>query len=44
MRSWRNSREYSKVDGPIFKMEDDPRVTRVGKFLRRFSIDELPRL
>jgi exopolysaccharide biosynthesis polyprenyl glycosylphosphotransferase len=37
-------REYSKVDGPIFKMEDDPRVTRVGKFLRRFSIDELPQV
>jgi exopolysaccharide biosynthesis polyprenyl glycosylphosphotransferase len=37
-------REYSKVDGPIFKMEDDPRITRVGKFLRRLSIDELPQV
>ena len=29
-------------DGVIFKMKDDPRVTRVGKFIRRFSIDEMP--
>lgn len=28
--------------GPLFKMRDDPRVTRVGKVLRRFSIDEIP--
>jgi lipopolysaccharide/colanic/teichoic acid biosynthesis glycosyltransferase len=30
--------------GAAFKMEDDPRITRVGKFLRRTSIDELPQL
>ncbi|MGD9001276.1 MAG: undecaprenyl-phosphate glucose phosphotransferase [Anaerolineae bacterium] len=35
-------RDLSEVDGPIFKMRDDPRVTRVGRMLRRFSIDELP--
>ena len=29
-------------DGPMVKIKDDPRVTRVGKFIRRFSIDELP--
>lgn len=34
----------SDADGPRFKMEHDPRVTRVGAVLRRFSIDELPQL
>lgn len=31
-------------DGPLFKIENDPRITPVGKFLRKFDIDELPQL
>jgi exopolysaccharide biosynthesis polyprenyl glycosylphosphotransferase len=34
----------NEADGPLFKMRDDPRVTRVGRFLRRTSIDEIPQL
>lgn len=34
--------ERNEMNGPIFKIEDDPRITRVGRFIRRTSIDELP--
>jgi len=34
----------NEVSGPVFKIKDDPRITRVGKFLRKTSIDELPQL
>jgi exopolysaccharide biosynthesis polyprenyl glycosylphosphotransferase len=34
----------NEADGPLFKMVDDPRVTRVGRFLRASSIDEIPQL
>ena len=36
--------EQNELDGPAFKMKDDPRITRIGKVLRRTSIDELPQL
>jgi exopolysaccharide biosynthesis polyprenyl glycosylphosphotransferase len=34
----------NEADGPLFKMKNDPRVTRVGRILRKLSIDELPQL
>ncbi len=34
--------ERNEADGPLFKMKDDPRITRVGRYLRKLSIDELP--
>jgi exopolysaccharide biosynthesis polyprenyl glycosylphosphotransferase len=34
----------NEVDGAMFKMKDDPRVTRVGRFIRKISVDELPQL
>ena len=36
--------KYNEADGPLFKMKNDPRITRVGRFLRKFSIDELPQI
>ena len=36
--------DQNEMDGPVFKIRDDPRVTRVGRFLRRTGIDELPQL
>ncbi len=37
-------REHNEADGPLFKMKADPRITRVGRILRRYSLDELPQL
>lgn len=34
--------KHQMTDGPLFKMQNDPRVTTVGRFLRRYSIDEVP--
>jgi exopolysaccharide biosynthesis polyprenyl glycosylphosphotransferase len=36
--------QQNELDGPAFKISSDPRITRIGKFLRRTSIDELPQL
>jgi lipopolysaccharide/colanic/teichoic acid biosynthesis glycosyltransferase len=36
--------DLDALDEPVFKLKDDPQVTRVGRFLRRWSIDELPQL
>lgn len=33
--------KQNEMDGPVFKMKEDPRITRVGKFLRKISLDEL---
>lgn len=35
-------KELNEKDGPVFKIKDDPRITRVGRFIRKTSIDELP--
>ena len=36
--------QYNEMNGPVFKIKNDPRITRVGRFIRKASIDELPQL
>jgi exopolysaccharide biosynthesis polyprenyl glycosylphosphotransferase len=36
--------DQNEADGPLFKIADDPRITRIGRFLRQASIDEIPQL
>lgn len=36
--------KYNEVEGAMFKIKDDPRVTKIGKFIRKTSVDELPQL
>ena len=35
---------FNEIDGPMFKVTDDPRITKLGKILRKLSLDELPQL
>lgn len=37
-------RSRNEMDGPVFKIKNDPRLTRIGKLLRRYSLDELPQI
>jgi len=36
--------QHNEMSGPVFKIKDDPRITRIGKILRKYSLDELPQL
>ncbi len=36
--------QHNEKDGPVFKMKNDPRITQVGQFIRKTSIDEPPQL
>jgi lipopolysaccharide/colanic/teichoic acid biosynthesis glycosyltransferase len=36
--------DHNEMDGPVFKIRNDPRITKIGRWLRKTSIDELPQL
>jgi len=37
-------KQFNEMSGPVFKMSNDPRITRVGRLIRKYSLDELPQL
>jgi exopolysaccharide biosynthesis polyprenyl glycosylphosphotransferase len=39
-----NLEQQNEANGPVFKIKEDPRITKIGKFIRKYSIDELPQL
>jgi exopolysaccharide biosynthesis polyprenyl glycosylphosphotransferase len=41
---WNEVNHLNEVSGPVFKMKNDPRLTPVGRFLRKYSLDEMPQL
>lgn len=41
---YRDLLDRNEMQGPVFKMQEDPRVTRIGRALRKYSLDELPQL
>ncbi|MFQ9799039.1 MAG: sugar transferase [Clostridia bacterium] len=43
-KSWGELLKDNEMDGPVFKIKEDPRITRIGKFIRKTGIDELPQL
>ena len=41
---WDEFRKHNEMSGPIFKMQNDPRVLKIGSYLRKYSVDEIPQL